>query len=155
MTSAFNLVKGRGMSRSDRTISPLTRTSKQPLRGFSGFIETSTPGLAAFISFSNYLFLDDKVNIRARFLKIRRRDYKKLAFPDRVLNAPQLLQASITTPVAESSPDADFFLAIAFLEEAFFCSSAGAPRLREEFFGGMVPGKKMRSSEFPKILTAF
>ena len=100
--------------------------------------------------------MDDKVDISAQYLTFGGRDYKKLAFPDRVLNAPQLLQASMTTPVAESSPDADFFLAIAFLEEAFFCSSAGAPRLRDEFFGGMVPGKKMRSSEFPKILsTAF
>uniref|UniRef100_A0A7S1SMR3 Uncharacterized protein n=1 Tax=Tetraselmis chuii TaxID=63592 RepID=A0A7S1SMR3_9CHLO len=57
--------------------SPSQRTSKQPLRGFSGLMETFTSGTAAFTAFSS-LFA-------------------------RVLNAPQLLQASMTSTLPEET----------------------------------------------------
>lgn len=46
--------KGRGIARRERTGSSPTRTSKQPLRGFSGLIETSSAGFASFNAFSSF-----------------------------------------------------------------------------------------------------
>ena len=69
MSRAFSAGKGRFMSSSSSTVFPPTVTTKAPLRGFSLFTSTVTPGKA----------------LASRFA--------------RVLNAPQLLQASTdTTP---------------------------------------------------------
>lgn len=69
MSSAFSFVKGRGMSRRERTFFSPTLISKQPLRGLSGLITQVIP------------------------LALSRDS----SFAARVLNAPQLLQASMTT----------------------------------------------------------
>ena len=71
MSRAFRAGNGRFMSKSERSGSwPSTRTSKHPFRGFSGLIATLTEGAAAFPAASTLDAL--------------------------VLNAPQLLHASIT-----------------------------------------------------------
>ena len=67
MSSALRAGKGRFMSSSSSTVFPPTVTTKAPLRGFSLFTSTVTPGKA----------------LASRFA--------------RVLNAPQLLQASTST----------------------------------------------------------
>ena len=67
MSSAFSAGNGRFMSRSSSTVFPPTVTTKAPLRGFSLLTSTVTPGRA----------------LASRFA--------------RVLNAPQLLQASTST----------------------------------------------------------
>mmetsp|Transcript_178 Transcript_178/g.334 ORF Transcript_178/g.334 Transcript_178/m.334 type:complete len:215 (+) Transcript_178:58-702(+) len=74
ISSAFSFVNGLGMSRRESTAVSPTRTSKHPLRGFSGLMATFFPGCAAL-----------------------RRDSSLLA---RVLNAPHDLQASMTTSAA-------------------------------------------------------
>ena len=55
MSSAFNFVKGRGMSVSDRTVVPFAVISKQPLRGFSSLILTTAVGSSAFRSVSSFV----------------------------------------------------------------------------------------------------
>ena len=67
MSSAFSAGNGRFMSSSSSTVLPPTVTTKAPLRGFSLFTSTVTPGKA----------------LASRFAL--------------VLNAPQLLQASTST----------------------------------------------------------
>ena len=71
MSRAFRAGKGRFMSRSSSTVLPPTLTTKAPLRGFSLLTSTVTPGKA----------------LASRFA--------------RVLNAPQLLQASTSTTEPE------------------------------------------------------
>eukprot|EP00192_Tetraselmis_astigmatica_P015309 CAMPEP_0117673992 /NCGR_PEP_ID=MMETSP0804-20121206/14787_1 /TAXON_ID=1074897 /ORGANISM="Tetraselmis astigmatica, Strain CCMP880" /LENGTH=168 /DNA_ID=CAMNT_0005482805 /DNA_START=78 /DNA_END=581 /DNA_ORIENTATION=- len=90
MSSAFSFVKGRGMSvRETKVCAPsLVLTSKQPLRGLSGLISTVTEGALSFSS-SSSLFA-------------------------RVLNAPQLLQASMT----RRAPGSEVALCTAGLELA-------------------------------------
>ena len=90
MSSAFSAGNGRFMSRSSSTVFPPTVTTKAPLRGFSLFTETVTPGKA----------------FASRFA--------------RVLNAPQLLQASTdTTPPALDALDVALGLAaVGFLAGA-------------------------------------
>merc|ERR1719440_2183443 len=53
----FSLVKGRGMSSSDSTFVSPTRTSKQPLRGFSpsGLMVTVAEGCSSLISASSFV----------------------------------------------------------------------------------------------------
>lgn len=113
ITSALSLVNGRGMSSSDRIGSPPTRTSKQPLRGFSGLIDTLASGFAARMNFSSFV--------------------------DRVLNAPQLLHASMTTSI---SPEAAAAFLAGALETAlaFFelPSASAAERFLVPFFGGII-----------------
>ena len=90
MSSAFSAGKGRFMSSSSSTVLPPTVTTKAPLRGFSLLTSTVTPGKA----------------LASRFA--------------RVLNAPQLLQAS--TDTTEPEEPALGFLALAadgFLAGAF------------------------------------
>lgn len=90
MSRALSFVNGLGMSRSESATSPLTETSKQPLRGFSSLILTCTPGMPAFTRASSFVAL--------------------------VLNAPQDLQASILTTV--SFEVGAFFVAFALVSLA-------------------------------------
>ena len=107
MSRALSFGNGRGMSSSDRIGSPPTRTSKQPLRGFSGLIDTLASGFAARMNFSSFV--------------------------DRVLNAPQLLQASMVT----SLPPA---LALAAFAAGAFAGAFFAGAFFEiVFFGAMIP----------------
>ena len=85
MSSAFSLANGRGMSSSESVTSPLTETSKQPLRGFSSFTTILADGYPALTSASSFVA--------------------------RVLKAPQDLHASILT-MAPAPPEDD---AAAFL----------------------------------------
>ena len=89
MSSAFSAGKGRFMSSSSRTVLPPTVTTKAPLRGFSLLTSTVTPGKA----------------LASRFA--------------RVLNAPQLLQASTST--TEPEEPALGFLALA--ADGFFAGA--------------------------------
>ena len=90
MSSAFSAGNGRFMSSSSSTVLPPTVTTKAPLRGLSLLTSTVTPGKA----------------FASRFA--------------RVLNAPQLLQASTDTTAPEElelgflALAADGFLAGAF-----------------------------------------
>ena len=87
MSSAFSAGNGRFMSRSSSTVLPPTVTTNAPFLGFSLFTSTVTPGRA----------------LASRFA--------------RVLNAPQLLQASTSTTEPEEPAlgflafEADGFLA--------------------------------------------
>jgi len=94
MSSALSFANGRGMSVSDRTAEPLTLTSKQPLRGFSSLTLTTAPGKPALTRASSLVA--------------------------RVLNAPQLLHASIET----TAPPED--AAGTFLADAAVTSLVGA-----------------------------
>ena len=71
MSNALSAGNGRFMSSSSSTVFPPTVTTKAPLRGLSLFTSTVTPGKA----------------LASRFA--------------RVLNAPQLLQASTSTTAPE------------------------------------------------------
>ena len=96
MSSALSLPNGRGMSSSERAVSPFTVTSKQPLRGFSSLTTTLAPGKPALTSASSLVAL--------------------------VLNAPQDLQASILTkasPLAAFLGGAAFFAAAGFFAIVF------------------------------------
>ena len=89
MSSALRAGKGRFMSNNSSTVLPPTVTTKAPFRGFSLFTSTVTPGKA----------------LASRFA--------------RVLNAPQLLQASTSTTEAEELALGFFALAaVAFLAGA-------------------------------------
>jgi len=113
MARAFSLVKGRGMSRRERTISPATRTSKQPFRGLSGLIFTADA----------WPFRLDS------------------SFRARVLNAFQVLQASITTsPLALA-----FGSSKAFLDDVVAGSSAASLARLTPFLGGMMAVVSRRS----------
>ena len=89
MSSAFSAGNGRFMSSSSSTVLPPTETTKAPLRGFSLFTSTVTPGRA----------------LASRFAL--------------VLNAPQLLQASTdTTPPPDALEVALGLAAVGFLAGA-------------------------------------
>ena len=99
MSSAFSAGNGRFMSSSSSTVLPPTETTKAPLRGFSLFTSTVTPGRA----------------LASRFAL--------------VLNAPQLLQASTdTTPPLDDLEVALALAAVGFLAGAlalvFFAMAA-------------------------------
>ena len=89
MSSAFSAGNGRFMSSNSSTVLPPTVTTNAPLRGFSLFTSTVTPGKA----------------LASRFA--------------RVLNAPQLLQASTSTTEPE-----DFALGfLAFAADGFLAGA--------------------------------
>jgi len=93
-SSALSLVKGRGMSSSDTWVAPAPpRTSKHPLRGLSGLMLTEKP--CSFSSFSSLVA--------------------------RVLNAPQLLHASMMMDLAppEAAAGASLVPASTFLGSSF------------------------------------
>lgn len=91
-------------------VAPLTETSKQPVRGFSSLIFTVAPGKPAFTRASSLEAL--------------------------VLNAPQLLHASILTTQPPSADEASP------LERIVACSTAFEGDflafLSMVFFGGMI-----------------
>ena len=89
ISRAFRAGKGRFMSSSSSTVLPPTVTTKAPLRGFSLFTSTVIPGKA----------------LASRFA--------------RVLNAPQLLQASTSTT---APPDA-LVVALALAAVAFLAGA--------------------------------
>ena len=119
MSSALSAGNGRFMSSSSSTVLPPTVTTKAPLRGFSLFTSTVTPGKA----------------FASRFA--------------RVLNAPQLLQASTSTTAPEEP--ALGFLALAadgFLAGAFdfvflaIAQSLGAPALPQSCESAELAARK-------------
>lgn len=106
-------LKGLGMSVRLRTASSLTRTSKHPFRGFSGLILTSRPGFSALSSFSSFVA--------------------------RVLNAPQLLQASMITPdPPEAAGSSAAAAAFALLFFGLGATSASVSLRFVPFFGGIL-----------------
>eukprot|EP00614_Pseudopedinella_elastica_P031555 CAMPEP_0172614122 /NCGR_PEP_ID=MMETSP1068-20121228/49215_1 /TAXON_ID=35684 /ORGANISM="Pseudopedinella elastica, Strain CCMP716" /LENGTH=128 /DNA_ID=CAMNT_0013418821 /DNA_START=296 /DNA_END=679 /DNA_ORIENTATION=+ len=111
-SSSLRGLNGRAMSRRDTGVLSPTRTSKQPFRGFSGLILTARPGLASSSAFS--------------------------ILPARVLNAPQLLQASMTT--SSATEFADF--SEAFIDFTVFLVEASSPPSAAArfvpFFGGIL-----------------
>ena len=120
MSSALSFANGRGMSSSERLTSPFTFTSNAPLRGFSALMVIVAAGKAAFTRASSFV--------------------------DLVLNAPQDLQASISTRAPP--PDAGAALA----GGAFFFPAA----LSMVFLGGMwadqsVEGRLSASANFREI----
>ena len=88
MSSAFSAGKGRFMSRSSSTVFPPTVTTKAPFRGLSLLTSTVMPGRA----------------LASRFA--------------RVLNAPQLLQASTSTTAPDDLDVALALAAVGFLAGA-------------------------------------
>ena len=119
MSSALSAGNGRFMSSSSSTVLPPTVTTKAPLRGFSLLTSTVTPGKA----------------FASRFA--------------RVLNAPQLLQASTSTTAPEEP--ALGFLALAadgFLAGAFdfvflaIAQSLGAPALPQSCESAELAARK-------------
>mmetsp|Transcript_5444 Transcript_5444/g.17272 ORF Transcript_5444/g.17272 Transcript_5444/m.17272 type:complete len:248 (-) Transcript_5444:21-764(-) len=94
MSSAFSAGKGRFMSRSSTTFVSPTETTKAPLRGFSSLIFTSALPSKAF----------------------------KTLFA-RVLNAPQLLQASTTTTPPSDGGASAFVFAAFFGSLSFFAEA--------------------------------
>ena len=127
MSSALRAGKGRFMSSSSSTVLPPTVTTKAPLRGFSLFTSTVTPGKA----------------LASRFAL--------------VLNAPQLLQASTSTtaPPLDALDVALGLAAVGFLAGAldfvFFAMAALAmdlPRLREA--GDRVKAEPATSSAWTR-----
>jgi len=110
ITSALSLVNGRGMSVSERMVAPLTETSKQPVRGFSSLIFTVAPGKPAFTRASSLEAL--------------------------VLNAPQLLHASILTTQPPSADEASPLERIVAFSTAF--EGDFLAFLSMVFFGGMI-----------------
>ena len=119
MSSALSAGNGRFMSSSSSTVLPPTVTTKAPLRGFSLLTSTVTPGSA----------------LASRFA--------------RVLNAPQLLQASTSTTAPEEP--ALGFLALAadgFLAGAFdfvflaIAQSLGAPALPQSCESAELAARK-------------
>ena len=120
MSSALSFANGRGMSSSERLTSPFTFTSNAPLRGFSALMVIVAAGKAAFTRASSFV--------------------------DLVLNAPQDLQASISTRAPP--PDAGAALA----GGAFFFPAA----LSMVFLGGMwadqsVEGRLRRRRTFARL----
>ena len=90
MSNALSAGNGRFMSSSSSTVFPPTVTTKAPLRGLSLFTSTVTPGKA----------------LASRFA--------------RVLNAPQLLQASTSTTEPEEPAALGF---LAFAADGFFAGA--------------------------------
>lgn len=106
MSRAFNFVKGLSILSKLKTTFPSTVTTKLPLPGFSGFIVTSIPPARSAL---------------AKFSAL-------------VLNAPQLLHASMVTFLAEEVDSA----ALVALGLLVFLLSSGSAETSAFLFGGMV-----------------
>lgn len=144
MSSALSLVKGRGMSVSEITLSPFTRTSKQPFRGFSSLILICAAGAETCEASDACELVESRVRgcktdsrkeCAAASRKRERRVHHEIhtfsrasSLEARVLKAPQLLHASIAMALTLSA--APFFATgLAF----FSAAAAGAASVALRF----------------------